>query len=90
MSAWAIFSMMGIYPVSPAQPIYTFCTPKFEKITIHLNREYYKNDKIVITSTISDQNAFIDTVLVNEKEHQDYFISHQELIKKGRLQFILK
>ncbi|WP_109098226.1 GH92 family glycosyl hydrolase [Aquimarina sp. AU58] len=90
MSAWAIFSMMGIYPISPAQPIYTFCTPKFEKITIHLDKEYYKNDKIVITSTIPEKVSFIDTVIVNDKECQDYFISHQELISKGRLQFVLK
>ncbi|WP_274971528.1 glycoside hydrolase domain-containing protein, partial [Zunongwangia profunda] len=27
MSAWVIYSMMGIYPITPAEPVYTFVVP---------------------------------------------------------------
>ena len=48
MSAWLIYSMMGIYPVSPADPVYTITTPRFDKITIHLDGRYYAKNKLVI------------------------------------------
>lgn len=34
MSAWAIFSMMGLYPDIPADPSYAVTVPVFDKITI--------------------------------------------------------
>ncbi|MGY0408050.1 MAG: GH92 family glycosyl hydrolase, partial [Polaribacter sp.] len=34
MSAWAVFSMMGIYPVTPGEPKYAITKPAFDKITI--------------------------------------------------------
>ena len=36
MSAWAVFSMMGIYPSTPAVPEFAITKPKFEKVLIHL------------------------------------------------------
>lgn len=34
MSAWAVFSMMGLYPDCPAEPFYTLTTPTFDKVRI--------------------------------------------------------
>ena len=48
MSAWLIYSMMGIYPISPADPIYTIGTPSFDKITIKLDNRYYKKNQLII------------------------------------------
>ena len=42
MSAWAIFSMIGLYPDCPGMPDYTLTTPTFDKVTIQLDPKYYK------------------------------------------------
>ena len=36
MSAWLIFSMMGLYPVSPAEAIYAVTSPVFDLSLIHI------------------------------------------------------
>ncbi len=48
MSAWIIYSMMGIYPITPAEPVYTFVTPTFDKIKLHLNKDFYENGELII------------------------------------------
>jgi len=30
MSAWLVYSMMGIYPLSPGEPKYAITTPMFD------------------------------------------------------------
>lgn len=53
MSAWAVFSMMGLYPDCPGEPTYTLTTPSFDTITIRLDRDYWPTDSIVITRSDS-------------------------------------
>ena len=36
MSAYAVFSMLGFYPVTPGLPEYQWGSPVFTKATIHL------------------------------------------------------
>ena len=55
MSAWVIYSMMGIYPITPAKPVYTFVTPTFDKIILHLNQDYYENGELIIENSSSSK-----------------------------------
>ncbi len=36
MSAFAVFSMMGFYPVTPGKAEYQWGSPTFRKVTLHL------------------------------------------------------
>ncbi|MBJ2174666.1 GH92 family glycosyl hydrolase [Aureibaculum sp. A20] len=87
MSAWIIYTMMGIYPVSPADPTYTFTTPVFDKITIELNPKYYKGRVLVIEK---EGSGNIKEVLLNGEEHKSFFINHFELVNGFRLKFLLE
>lgn len=87
MSAWAVFSMIGIYPINPANPIYTLTTPSFDKITIHLNSSYYNTDKLVLTKS---GNGIISKVIAGEKELPNLFINHNDLINATSINFHLK
>ena len=89
MSAWAVFSMMGIYPVSPSNPIYTITTPRFNKITIHLDSDYYQQEKITIISNFSEEHRFIDNIKIEGKPHKGYFLSHDELVNGKTLELKL-
>ncbi len=89
MSAWIIYAMMGIYPISPANPIYTLSTPVFDKITIHLNSKYYSNDTLEIKK-VEGTGDFINKFLLNGKLHNSYFITHEALVNANQLRVILK
>lgn len=78
MSAWAVFSMMGIYPISPAEPSYAVFQPKFDKITIHLNDTYYDSKKLIISKKLMKDSYQIE---INGKVYDEYFISHKSLTK---------
>ena len=86
MSAWLIYSMMGIYPISPAEPIYTFTTPLFDKITIQLDSRYYKNKQLIIEKK---GEGFIKKIKLNDKTINSFFIDHQDLVNTSDLKIIL-
>jgi predicted alpha-1,2-mannosidase len=87
MSAWLVFSMIGIYPISPATPTYTITTPVFDKITIQLDARYYKNKQLVI-----EKEGFgeINKIQINGKTKKPYFISHRALVEGNNLKIKLK
>jgi len=57
MSAWAIFSMMGFYPDCPGEPAYTFTSPVFDKIILHLDEKQWGKDKLVIETQLVDEHG---------------------------------
>lgn len=89
MSAWLIYSMMGIYPVSPGEPLYTITTPVFDKITIDLDSNYYKGKSLVIQKS-GEADGVINTIKLDGKTQKDYFINHSDLTKGSELRIDLK
>ncbi|RCW37612.1 GH92 family glycosyl hydrolase [Marinilabilia salmonicolor] len=90
MSAWLLYSMMGFYPVSPADPVYTLSSPVFDRVTIHLDEDYFPGEKIVIESVNnSEDNIYIRKMELGGKPLRKFMISHDELIEKGYLKFYL-
>ena len=90
MSAWAVFSMMGIYPVEPATPVYTFCTPKFEKVIIHLDKAYYDTDTLTITSKKTTSKNLIKEIKIDDVPFDNFFISHKQLLNSKNIHFTLQ
>ena len=78
MSAWLVYTMMGIYPVSPAQPIYAITIPVFDKITITLDDTYYNSDRFVIEKE-GNNNQRIQKMYLNGKLHKNYFLKHKAI-----------
>ncbi len=87
MSAWAVFSLMGIYPINPANPIYAITTPSFDKTTIHLNEKYYGKDKIEI---IKIGRGKISKLQSGTKTLNKFFISHENLVNNKSLKIYLE
>ena len=82
MSAWAIFSMIGLYPDCPGSPYYTLTTPTFDKITIHLDKRYYPDGDLVIETQRAENDArYIKSMTLGGKALKKFRISHEELIK---------
>ena len=87
MSCWAMFSMMGFYPDCPGVPMYTMTTPTFSKVTIHLDKNYYANDKLVIETVGSGD--YVKSVTVNGKKQNGMRINHADLVNGGTVRFTL-
>jgi predicted alpha-1,2-mannosidase len=87
MSAWLVYSMMGIYPIAPGQPLYTITTPMFDKITITLDAPYYKNKSIVIERE-KNTDGHIKAIQLDGKAHNSFFISHNDLVNGNSLKII--
>lgn len=91
MSAWAVFSMIGFYPDCPGNPSYTFTSPTFDKITLHLDAQQWGTNRLVIeTKRPAKDSYLIKNILVNGKPFGKYRISHADLIKAGKITFELR
>lgn len=91
MSAWALFSMMGLYPDSPGSPYYTLTTPVFSKVTLHLDPRYYPDGDIVITTDrTSPSQLYIDSMTLGGKRLNGYRVSHKQLVEGRILDMRLK
>jgi predicted alpha-1,2-mannosidase len=87
MSAWYVFSALGFYPVNPADGKYIFGTPQFSKVIVNLPN---KKTFTVKTSNLSDQNIYIESVTLNGENCDKGYITHQELLDGGSLEFKMK
>ena len=82
MSAWAVFSMMGLYPDCPGQPYYTLTTPRFDRVEIETTHG-------TIAIECEGRGNYIKEVLMGGKRCDTFRISHSDLIKNGGLKLKL-
>jgi predicted alpha-1,2-mannosidase len=85
MSAWAVFSMMGIYPDCPGEPTYTITTPVFDKVEINTPEE---NITIECDRPTADCH-YIDNIQVDGKP-SSYRITHKQLTDNANIKLTLK
>ncbi|WP_085754900.1 GH92 family glycosyl hydrolase [Sedimentisphaera salicampi] len=84
MSAWYVFSTMGMYPVCPGQPIYVFGTPMFPEASINLeNGKEFR----IIAENHSDKNIYVQSVTLNGRPYSKTYIHHDDIIGGGELVF---
>ena len=86
MSAWLIFSMMGLYPVSPAESFYAVTSPVFDKITIELDSKYYNQNNLVIEK---EGIGIVKQLKIGEEFSKSFFINHSDLVQSNHLKIIL-
>ena len=86
MSAFVVFTSMGLYPMTPGLPYYDITSPVFEKTSINL-----ENGKkfTVIAEGASRRKKYIQKAFINGKEITSPFISHEEIMNGGTLELIL-
>ncbi|KRD61049.1 alpha-mannosidase [Flavobacterium sp. Root935] len=86
MSAWYVFSSMGLYPMNPASGEYEIGSPIFEKSTLNL-----PNGKtfVIEAENVSNKNFYIQSATLNGKAFNKTAISHQEMLQGGVLHFTM-
>ena len=81
MSAWLVFSLLGIYPVSPGDMNYATTSTAFDKVTIHLNPAYYAGKTLSISPLEKQQN----TPSLDGNRLNNGFVTHQQLTQGAGL-----
>ena len=77
MTAFVVFTSMGIYPVTPGVPYYNITSPIFEKTSIKL-----KNGRTftVAAKGASKTKKYIQNAFINGKEINAPYISHEQIM----------
>ena len=85
MSAWYVMSALGFYQVAPGIPVYTLGRPMIDKALIHVKGGIFE----ILVKNNSAANKYIKEVKLNGKILDTLFISHTDIIKGGKLEFIM-
>jgi predicted alpha-1,2-mannosidase len=84
MSAWYIFSSLGFYPMDPVSGRYELGIPFFDKAIINLP----SGKTFTINSNYrSGENHYVKSVSLNGKKLSRNYITFQEVLDGGELQF---
>jgi len=86
MTAFVVFTSMGLYPVTPGLPYYNITSPVFEETTINL-----KNGKTftILAKGACRKNKYIQKAYLNGLEISKPFITHNQITDGGTLELIL-
>jgi predicted alpha-1,2-mannosidase len=89
MGSLAVLMKMGLFEMKSGaeiEPRVDIGSPIFEKITIHLNSEYYDGDTIeILAENNTDSNRYIKKATWNNKDLQNPEIKHRDLTRGGVL-----
>lgn len=76
MSAWFVFSSLGLYPLSPTDPKYIVTAPLFDEV------KWKTSNGKTITISKPGKGRGITSIKVDGKVVNDYYVSH-DLFKNG-------
>ncbi len=86
MSAWYIFSAMGFYPVNPAELKYQFGSPIVQEAKLEVAKGKYFTMKAPLASK---DKKYIQEVKLNGRVLTRSYITHQEIMDGGLLEFAM-
>jgi predicted alpha-1,2-mannosidase len=86
MSAWYVFSALGFYPVNPSDLKYQFGSPIVQGAKLEVAPGKYFT---VSAPLASKTNKYIQKVSLNGKDLDRSYITHQEIMEGGLLEFVM-
>lgn len=84
LSAFVVWSMLGLYPVTPGIPQYSIGSPVFTSARIRLSNGKVLNIK---AKNASEENKFIQSATLDGKPFNAPAISHEAVMRGGTLVF---
>ncbi len=86
MSAWAVWSMMGLYPANPCGGEYVFGSPMFPEVSMRLaNGKTFR----IVAHNCGMGKKYIQNVKLNGKNYSKVYLKHADLQKGGTLEFFM-
>ena len=84
MSAWFVFSAMGLYPVDPISGKYEIGTPMYPEMKMHL-----ANGKTftILAPAVSKENIYIQSVKLDGNPYDKSYITHEQIMNGSIFEF---
>jgi len=82
MSAWYVWSALGMYPMNASSGQYVFGSPMMDEAIIRLPEN--KQFKITVKKQ-SPASKYISSIQLNGKPYTLYYLSHQDVMKGGNM-----
>ena len=90
MSAWYVLAALGLHPICPGDNRYQITSPVFERIDIGLDSRFYPGERFsIVAKNNSEENIYIQSMTLNGKALERYWISHQEIVQGGELALVM-
>jgi len=86
MSAWYIFSALGLYPVCPGSTEYAIGSPRVKAATLHLENG---NTLKIRAQGQSSENVYVEKVEMNGRRVDRRHLTHAELMAGGDIVFLM-
>ncbi|MFC3196347.1 GH92 family glycosyl hydrolase [Parapedobacter deserti] len=84
MSAWAVWSIAGLYPVNPASGEYVFGSPSADETVFSMpNGKQFT----IRAENNSPQNKYIQSATLNGAPYENTYIRHKGMLNGGELVF---
>jgi putative alpha-1,2-mannosidase len=84
MSAWLVFSMIGLYPVCPATGQYITTIPAFDEVIMHLSG----NKLFRINTTGRNDTSFkLEAATLNGRKFSRNYLTHKDITDGGILNY---
>ncbi len=86
MTSFVVFSSLGLYPVTPGEPVYTIGSPVFSDASLKVS-----SGKVfrIVAKDVSDDNKYIQNATLNGKPLEGPWISHDEIMAGGTLTLVM-
>ncbi len=84
MSAWYVFSALGLYPFSATDAEYIVTAPLFDEV------KWRASNGKMVTINKPGKGRAITSIKVNGKENKGYFVSHDLFLNGGKIDIVTK
>lgn len=93
MGSLSVLMKIGLFQLdggTSARPKYQIGSPIFDKIEIALDNRYYSGNSFIIeTRNNNETNVYIQSITLNGKPLDRYYLYHDEIIKGGHLLLVM-
>jgi len=86
MSSAYIFNALGIFPISPGNPLYAIGAPLFQSVKLHLA---HQKTFIINAKGQSPENKYVQSLQVNHSPYEQLSIAHDVLLKGGSMEYVM-
>jgi predicted alpha-1,2-mannosidase len=90
MGAWFVMSAMGLFEMdggASVEPMVDIGSPIFDRVTIHLNNDYYDGKEFVIeTKNNSKENIYVQSARLNNEPLNACRIKFKDIVNGGKLE----
>jgi len=85
MSAWYVWTALGLYPVTPGSPFYAIGTPLFDTADVTIGDHPLR----IVATRSSPRSIYVSDLLIDGKPLSDNLITHAQVTSAQEIRFVL-